>query len=177
VELTATPDTSRKLEVFGGVYDHRMRRTLILAVAAAMVAAVACGAAPAARGGVPSGTFSGCPRDTRPLPPRPLVSYAPAVRGAALQFVRTSFLHLSVTAPAKLVGARITQILLVRDWLPSGWIKTECGLKVWQRSVAVNVYFPRLDPPHNPVGHCNSCAHLVFLAARTQGGWTVWGDY
>jgi hypothetical protein len=154
-----------------------MRRTLILAVAAAMVAAVACGAVSAVRGGVPSGTFSGCPRDTRPLPPRPLVSYEPAVRSAVLQFVRTSFVHISQTAATKLVGARITQILLVRDWLPSGWIKTECGLKLWRWSVAVNVYFPRLDPPHNPVGRCNSCAHVVFLAARTQGGWTVWGDY
>jgi hypothetical protein len=68
-------------------------------------------------------------------------------------------------------------ITLVRHWLPSGWIKRECGPTVWRNSVAVDVYFPRLDKPHNPVGHCNACAHVTFLAALTRGGWTVWGDY
>ena len=69
------------------------------------------------------------------------------------------------------------KVLLVRRWLPSDWIKQECGLTVWRRSVAVAVYFPRLDKPHNPIGHCNACAVLTFIAARTLGGWTVWARY
>jgi hypothetical protein len=129
-----------------------------------------------ARAGVPSGTFSGCPHNVRPLPARPLSSYAPAVRKAVQQFVRTSFVHISRT-PAKLVGARTTTAFLVTNWLPSGWIKSECGSRVWQRSVGVGVYFPAMDPAHNPVGHCNDCARIIFLTSRTLGGWTVWGDY
>jgi hypothetical protein len=65
---------------------------------------------------------------------------------------------------------------LVRQWLPSGWIKQECGLTVWRRSIAVAVYFPRLEKPHNPIGDCNACAVLTFIAART-GDWTVWARY
>jgi hypothetical protein len=94
-----------------------------------------------------------------------------------LQFVRTSFSKVAQTPPSNLVGARVRFVIRVRNWLPSGWIKSECGLRVWRDSVAVDVYFPRLDPPHNPVGHCNACAHVTFLAARTSGGWTVWGRY
>ena len=152
-----------------------MRSSLLCALVVA--ASVAAGyVAPTARTGVPVGTFSGCPRDARSLPSAPLRTYAPAVRKAVLQFVRTTFVHTAQT-PDKLGGARTTRVLLVRNWLPSGWIKTECGLRVWRRSVAVGVYFPELDPPHNPVGHCNACARLVFLASRTLGGWTVWGRY
>jgi len=124
----------------------------------------------------PVGTFSGCPRDARPFP-GPLDSFERPLRIAVLQFVRTSFPKLVRTPPSQLVGARVRSVILVRNWLPSGWIKSECGLRVWQNSVAVDVYFPRLDPPHNPVGHCNACAHLTFVAARTSGGWTVWGRY
>jgi hypothetical protein len=91
--------------------------------------------------------------------------------------VRTSFLKFTQTPLTQLVGARVRLVILVRDWGPSGWIKSECGRKVWRNSVAVDVYFPRLDKPHNPVGHCNACAHLTFLAARTPGGWSVWGRY
>jgi len=124
----------------------------------------------------PVGTFSGCPRDTRPLL-GPLSSFAGPLRMAVLQFVRTSFAKLVHSPSSQLVGARVRSVILVRNWLPSGWIKSECGLRVWQNSVAVDLYFPRLDLPHNPVGHCNACAHLTFLAARTSGGWTVWGRY
>jgi hypothetical protein len=50
--------------------------------------------------------------------------------------------------------------------------------RLWRNSVAVDVYFPRMDKPHNPIGHCNACAHLTFLAALTRGGGrTIWGDY
>jgi len=146
----------------------------VVAVVAAL--GVLCGAALATTPGVPPGTFSGCPHDTRPLPVQPLATYAPSVRNAVLQFVRTSFTHIS-HKPAKLDGARTTGTFLVTRWVPSGWIKSECGLTLWHRSVGVNVYFPAMDPPHNPVGHCNDCAHIVFLAAPTGGGWTVWGDY
>jgi len=151
-------------------------RALSSVVAVIAALGVACGAALATTPGVPPGTFSGCPRDTRPLPAHPLTAYAPAVRSAALQFVRTSFTHIS-QKPAELAGARTTSTFLVTKWLPSGWIKSECGVALWRRSVGVNVYFPAMDLPHNPIGHCNACAHIVFLAAPTRGGWTVWGDY
>ena len=77
----------------------------------------------------------------------------------------------------KVAGARTTRVLLVRHWLPSGWIQSECGLAVWQRSLAVGVYFPAMDPPHNPVGHCNDCASITFLLSKQARGWTVWGNY
>jgi len=124
----------------------------------------------------PAGTFSGCPHGTRPLPD-PIVTFEQPLRRAVLQFVRTSLWKVSNTPARELIGARVTSFILVRNWLPSGWIKSECGLVVWRRSVAVDVYFPRLDKPHNPVGHCNACAHLTLLAAFTTGGWSVWGRY
>jgi hypothetical protein len=125
----------------------------------------------------PPGTFSGCPRDALALPTRPLDTYQRAVRIGALQFVRTSFLHIW-RSPRQLVGARTTGVFLVSHWRPSGWIKTECGIRVWRRSVGVDVYFPKMDPPHNhPVGRCNDCARITFLASRTLGGWTIWGDH
>lgn len=98
------------------------------------------------------------------------------VRKAVRQFLRTTFVHISHT-PAKLVGARTTAVFLVSNWLPSGWIKRECSVRVWRRSVGVSVYFPAMDPAHNPVGHCNDCATVTFLASPTAGGWSVWGDY
>jgi hypothetical protein len=150
----------------------------VLLVTLLLFAAVVASSASARTvGGVPAvGTFSGCPRDTRPLP-GPLSSFERPLRITVLQFVRTSFPKVAQTPPSKLAGALIRSLTLVRNWLPSGWIKRECGLLVWRNSVAVDVYFPRLDPPHNPVGHCNACAHVTFLAARTFGGWTVWGRY
>ena len=52
---------------------------------------------------------------------------------------------------------------------------------VWPQGLAAigggRVLLPGARPPHNPVGHCNACARLVFLASRTLGGWTVWGRY
>lgn len=65
----------------------------------------------------------------------------------------------------------------MRSWLPSGWIKSECGATVWERSLAVAVYLPALDLPHNPVGRCGDCDHLTFIASRVRDGWTVWGVY
>jgi hypothetical protein len=132
--------------------------------------------APSGRGGVPVGTFAGCPRGVRPLPGQ-LALYRPTVERVALRFVRTGFLRYARTPPASLVGARVRRVLPVRDWGPSGWVETECGLRVWERSVTVLVYFPRLDKPHNPIGHCDACAQLTFLLARTRSGWSVWGRY
>jgi hypothetical protein len=60
--------------------------------------------------------------------------------------------------------------------LPSGWIREECGKRVWLRSVAVGVGFPAMEYP-NPVGPCNSCAHVVLLLGKTRGGWVTWGNY
>ena len=123
---------------------------------------------------VPAGTFSGCPRQVLPLLGS-AASYAPTVRKVVLRFVATTFACRSKT-PKKLVGARTTVVLLVRHWLPSGWIKSECGRTVWERSIAVQVYFPALDLPHNPIGHCNACALTIFIASRISIGWAVWGD-
>jgi hypothetical protein len=146
--------------------------------ARACLAPVACAVALAASASaaVPIGTFAGCPRSPQPLPPR-LASYEPQVRAAVLAFVRTDFLKYAQSSAAQLADARVRSVILVRRWLPSGWIRTECGVAAWRRSVAVDVYFPHLDRPHNPVGHCNACAHLTFIAARTARGWSVWGRY
>jgi hypothetical protein len=153
-----------------------VRRIAACLFALLALAAVSATAAAAFNRGVPVGTFHGCPRDPRPLPPH-LPSYELGVRTAVLRFVRTGFLPFAQTPRSQLVGARVLKVLLVREWLPSGWIKQECGLTVWRRSVAVAVYFPRLDKPHNPIGHCNACAVLTFIAARTTGDWTVWARY
>jgi hypothetical protein len=150
-----------------------------LLVGCAAVLAMVAGATTAARAtpvGVPVGTFTGCPRDVRPLPPR-LADYEPTVKRTVLAFVRTRFQKYAQSPPSSFVGARVRRVQLVRHWLPSGWIKIECGLLVWRQSVAALVYFPRLDKPHNPIGHCNACAQLTFLLSRTGSGWTVWGRY
>ena len=122
----------------------------------ALVAAVA----------VAPGTFHGCPRGVLPIP----TPYLAAVDRAVLRFVR-------VKHAGDGVGAYGVDTRLVRRWLPSGWIKDECGRVVWERSVAVTIFFPKLDLGHNPVGRCNACAHLTYIAARTERGWTVWGNY
>jgi hypothetical protein len=134
-----------------------------------------CGWASPADAGGPAGTFRGCPSSVLPLPGS-AAAYAPVVRNVVLGFVHTGFAQMSRT-PKKLVGASTGRVLLVRNWLPSGWIKTECGQIVWQNSIAVGVYFPAMDLPHNPIGHCNACDRITFLASETTRGWTVWGDY
>jgi hypothetical protein len=139
------------------------------------VAGLAASAA-LASASVPIGTFAGCPNSPRPLAPR-LASYEPQVRAAVLTFVHTGFLKYAQSPPSQLADARVTGVILVRHWLPSGWIRTECGAAAWRRSVAVAVYFPHLDKPHNPIGHCDACARLTFIAARVAGGWSVWARY
>ncbi len=139
---------------------------------AAFVAALLLAGAAAATAAVPAGTIHGCPHGVKPFP----AVYAPAVSRAALAYVHDLAVHGSYPR-GWYAGARVIQVFLVRHWLPSGWIKEECGRTVWLRSAGANVYFPGQDPPHNPVGHCNSCSHLVFLVALTARGWTVWGNY
>jgi hypothetical protein len=144
-------------------------------LAVASVALSVCAAAAAAPRGVPAGTFNGCPHNVLPLR-RSAAAYAPTVRPAMLRFVATAFARRSKN-PKQLIGARTTGVQLVRNWLPSGWIKNECGKQVWRRSLAVFVYFPAMDIPHNPIGHCNDCDHITFITSRTPTGWTVWGLY
>ena len=150
-------------------------RVAAVCLVAGALASTASGVAAAAPQTVPAGTFSGCPHSVLPLP-GPLATYAPAVRTTVLRFVATAFAHRSKN-PKQLVGARASGVTFVRDWLPSGWIKDECGKTVWQRSVAVGVYFPAMDLLHNPVGRCNDCDHITFITARSPTGWMVWGEY
>ena len=148
---------------------------LLTWLAVAALAIPVCAAAAAAPQSVPPGTFNGCPHHVLPLPGA-AASYAPKVRAVVLQFVATTFARRS-NKPKQLIGARTTGVQFVRHWLPSGWIKSECGTAVWQRSIAVFVYFPAMDLPHNPIGHCNDCDHITFITSHTRTGWTVWGLY
>lgn len=140
-------------------------RALAVALAGCALFAATAHASP------PPGTFAGCPRGVTTLPPT-----TRGVESAVLQFVRTSLTKMTAR-PQDLTGARVRSIFRVTHWLPSGWIKSECGVHLWRSSIGVDVYFPRLDKPHNPVGRCNDCAHLVLLLAHTRAGWTVWGRY
>jgi len=130
-----------------------------------LLALLASGAALA---GTPAGTIAGCPQSTLPLPGTAVV-YVPSARKVVLRYVRAHPKHL------KIAGARTNLVLLMRHWLPSGWVKSECGLRVWERSLVVGVHFPAMDPPHNPVGNCSDCAEIRYLLARTPRGWLVWG--
>ena len=141
-------------------------QTAAVGLAAGALSLTAAGAVVAKP--VPAGTFDGCPRHVLPLT-APLASYAPIVRSVVQRFVTTTFAHRSKTQKS-LIGARTTGAWLVRTWLPSGWIKDECGKTVWQRSLAVAVYLPAADLAHNPVGHCNDCDHLVFIVSRKPSG-------
>ncbi len=117
------------------------------------------------------GTFNGCPKRVLPLP-YPAATYAASARAVTLRFVRTQLPTLARKHGwrYKIAGARVIKVLLIRRWLPSGWIKTECGLRVWQRSLAVVVSFPAMQ-----VAHCNNCGITTFLLARTRERWIVWG--
>jgi hypothetical protein len=148
---------------------------MVRAMVVLALSGLLCAVALAGQRGAPAGTFNGCPHAVESLPSS-LASYAPAVRGVVLAYVRTSFARTAST-PARVIGARTTGVFLTRKWLPSGWIKSECGASVWRWSVGVGVYFPALDKPHNPVGRCGDCARITFLVARTRSVWTVWGDY
>jgi len=135
-----------------------------------VVSAVALAASP----GKPFGTFSGCPVGLLPPP----ATYEPAARHAASVFLTTTYAKWNTERHwgMKLAGAEVGEPFLVRNWLPSGWIKTECGRGVWQRSVGVTVGFPAMEYP-NPEGPCADCAHVTLLLGKTRHGWVTWGNY
>lgn len=145
---------------------------VVLAVLA--IALVGCGAALAAGGGKPVGTFAGCPRGLQPL----AANWQPTARRAALTFLNTTYATWSRQRHwgLRLAGAKENTPFLVRHWLPSGWIKSECGLVVWKRSVGVTFEFPAMEYP-NPRGPCNACAHVTLLFGDTKHGWIAWGNH
>ena len=143
-------------------------------LAGILIAGTVCAVALGSPTGKPDGTFNGCPARLRPLPK----TFQPTARHAATIFLATTYAkwnrekHWGI----KLADAQVGQPFLVRHWLPSGWIKTECGTRVWERSVGVSVRFPAMEYP-NPKGPCNACAHVTLLLGRTQHGWVTWGNY
>jgi hypothetical protein len=138
------------------------------------VAATACAAALAGTDGKPVGTFNGCPVGLQPLS----TTYKPAARHAATVFLTTTYAMWNKERHwgMRMAGAQVGEPFFVRHWLPSGWIKAECGNKVWRRSLGVNVGFPAMEYP-NPLGPCNDCAHVTLLLGKTQRGWVTWGNY
>lgn len=140
-----------------------------------LVTGAAC-AAPAlsGRAAKPAGTFSGCPSGLVPVP----AGFRTDARRAAALFLHTTYTRWNRVHHwgIRLAGAEVGPPVLVRDWLPSGWVKEECGTTVWLRSVVVPVGFPAMEYP-NPVGPCNACAHVAFLLGKTGQGWIAWGEY
>lgn len=153
-----------------------MRSTAAFVVGIALLACV-CGRALAGPRGTPVGTFSGCPVGLLPLPP-PVTHYSATARGVALHFLDTSYaaMNRSHGSPLKLSHATTGRVLFVSRWLPSGWVKQECGMTTWQRSLVVAIRLPAMEYP-NPKGPCNDCARVSFLLGKTNAGWTVWGRY
>ena len=151
-----------------------MTRVALLACTISLASSAAASAS-----GTPAGTFNGCPRGAQPLPGA-ASRYAPAVRETVVRFLAGPYLRMARSHSGwstKVEGARVLGVTLVRHWLPSGWIRSECGRSVWSRSIAAHVYFPALDLPHNPVGRCGDCDHVTYLLSRTADGWVVWGNY
>ena len=151
-----------------------MSRAARVFLASVMVATMACSVALGATGGKPVGTFDGCPTALQPVP----TAYKTTARHAATIFLTTTYAkwdrerHWAI----RLAGAQVGQPFLVQHWLPSGWIKSECGTNVWQRSVGVHVTFPAMEYP-NPKGPCNACSHVTLILGKSQYGWTTWGNY
>jgi hypothetical protein len=155
-------------------YDRSVPRSGLACIVASAIAAAVCAAAMAASPGKPAGTFNGCPSGLVPPPS----TYKPAVRHAASVFLTTTYAKWNEERHwgMRLTGARVGEPFLVRHWLPSGWVRTECGNGVWRRSVGVNVSFPAMEYP-NPKGPCNDCAHVTLLLGKTSRGWVTWGNY
>ena len=146
----------------------------VFSLAIVVVAAMACSVALGATGGKPVGTFDGCPSALQPVP----TAYKTTARHAATIFLTTTYAKWDRERRwgIRLAGAEVGQPFLVRHWLPSGWIKSECGTNVWQRSVGVHVTFPAMEYP-NPKGPCNDCSHVTLLLGKTHHGWATWGNY
>jgi hypothetical protein len=143
----------------------------------ALAVSVAAVSAAASAGKRPAGTFYGCPSGLLTVPAGE--SWRPAARRAGLHFLRTTYARWNRQHPRRRVrlrGATAGRPLLARRWLPSGWIKSECGASTRQRSVVVPIGLPAMEYP-NPRGPCNDCAHVVLLLGLTRHGWTAWGQY
>jgi hypothetical protein len=156
------------------IYDRDVGRSLlccwVVVLAALSLGVATCGGA----AGKPSGTFDGCPTGLRV----PGSGWSTAARQEAAVFLGTTYARWNRQRHRKirLAGAQVGKPLLVRHWLPSRWVKTECGLTVWRLSVVVPVVFPAMEYP-NPSGPCNACARTVWLLGKTDHGWLVWGNY
>ena len=155
----------------------RTRRARLLRAAALLVmAAVIFGSEATAGtfGGKPVGTFHGCPHGLQALP----LSWRHEAATEAMTFLTTTYgawnrqRHWGL----RMAGAQAGAPFLVRRWLPSGWIKRECGQTVWARSVGVTFIFPAMEYP-NPKGPCNACAHVTLLLGKTRSAWVTWGNY
>jgi hypothetical protein len=135
-----------------------------------MIGLLASAAASGRDDGNPTGTFRGCPVGLEPLP-TDATRWQPGARAAAHVFLTTTFARWNRQRHwrMKLAGAQERMLLPVRKWIPSGWVKRECGRTVWDRSVMVDFDLPAMGP-------CESCAHVVFLLGKTRRGWITWGE-
>jgi hypothetical protein len=71
-----------------------MVRLVIFCVVASLATATVAATAHSGPAGTPIGTFNGCPHNTRPIPER-IATFEQPLRIAVLQFVRTSFRHIT----------------------------------------------------------------------------------
>jgi hypothetical protein len=147
--------------------------SLVLLVSASFAA----GAAVASADGRPAGTFRGCPSGLVALPASG-TSWRPEARQAGLHFLRTTYARWNRQRHwrLRLRGATAGSPLLASRWLPSGWIKSECGATTRQRSVVVPIHLPAMEYP-NPIGPCGDCARVTLLLGLTRSGWIAWGQY
>jgi hypothetical protein len=139
--------------------------------------AVATGAAATSAAGRPAGTFHGCPSGLVALPADTAL-WRTEARQVGLHFVRTTYARWNRQHHwrLRLRGATAGRPFRASRWLPSGWIKTECGSTTRERSVVVPISLPAMRYP-NPVGPCNDCASVTLLLGLTRHGWTAWGQY
>jgi hypothetical protein len=152
----------------------RLWAALLVLVVAISIAAGSATASPTGR---PAGTFHGCPSGLTALPTSAAVWRSEA-RRAGLHFLRTTYARWNRQHHwgLRLRGATAGTPLLAGRWLPSGWIKSECGVTTRQRSVVVPIGLPAMEHP-NPIGPCADCAHVTLLLGLTRSGWIAWGEY
>jgi hypothetical protein len=142
-----------------------------------LVGTLMCSAAFASVNGKPAaGTFNGCPAQLQSLGAR--AQWQPAARHSAMTFLKTTYTRWNKARHwgLRLAGAKEGTPFLVRHWLPSGWIRNECGAMVWHRSVGVTFGLPAMEYA-NPKGPCGDCASVTLLLGKTRGGWTIWGQH
>lgn len=138
---------------------------------------VATGAATTSAAGRPAGTFHGCPDGLVALPASASLWRAQA-RQAGLHFLRTTYARWDRQRHwrLRLRGATAGRPFLASRWLPSGWIKTECGSTTRGRAVVLPIDLPAMRYP-NPVAPCGDCAGVRLLLGLTRHGWMAWGQY